>query len=335
MTWLQLALKTLIWTAVALAASAVLTGCVSARRTANAEAAYPPVGQFIEVDGARVHYVQQGSGPHVVLLHGAGGNLRDYTFDLMGRLTDRYTVTAFDRPGLGYTDRVPSVAKGALAVEGDAPQDQAALLRAAATELGITDPVVVGHSFGGIVAMAWATAGVEESSPVNASAVVSFAGVLMPWPGDLDTYYTLNGSRFGGAVIIPLISAFAPADRVEGAIAGIFAPDPVPEGYVDYIGAPLAIRQETFRANVRQVNTLRPHVVEMTKVYPALTLPIEIIHGTADKTVPINVHPEELIKIVPSANLTPLPGVGHMPHHADPEAAVAAIDRAVRRASLP
>ncbi|MEL6571118.1 MAG: alpha/beta hydrolase [Pseudomonadota bacterium] len=334
MTWLRLALKFFLYTTAAVAASAVLTGCVSAKRTADAEAAFPPVGQFVEVDGAKVHYVQKGAGPHVVLLHGAGGNLREFTFDLMGRLTDRYTVTAFDRPGLGYTDRLPTVAKGALAVEGDPPMDQAAFLRDAAAQIGIADPIVVGHSFGGIVAMAWANAGLDQDSPVNASAVVSYAGVSMPWPGELGSYYTLNGSRFGGAVIIPLISAFATTDRVENAVASIFAPDPVPDGYIAHIGAPLAVRQETFRANVRQVNTLRPHVVEMSARYPELTLPIEIIHGTADKTVPINVHPEELIKIAPSARLTPLDGIGHMPHHADPEAAVAAIDRAATRAGL-
>ena len=94
----------------------------------------------------------------------------------------------------------------------------------------------------------------------------------------------------------------------------------------------LAARPDTFRANARQVNTLRPHVVEMEKRYPQLTLPIEIIHGTADTTVPINVHPEQLIKIVPSANLTRLEGIGHQPHQVDEDAAITAIDRAAERA---
>ena len=334
MTLMKLALKSLIYLAAFLGLGALLTGCVSASRTAKAESAFPPIGQFLEVEGSRVHYIQKGQGPHVVLLHGAGGNVRDFTFDLVDRLADDYTVTAFDRPGMGYTDRVPDVPEGPFATEGDSPIAQADVLRAAATQLGITDPVVVGHSFGGIVAMAWANIGLDEAAPVNASAVVSFAGVLMPWPGDLGTYYTLNGGPIGGAIIIPLISAFAPTSTINDTLAGVFAPDPVPDGYIDYFGAPLAVRQVTFRANVRQVNTLRPHVVEMVNDYPRLTLPIEIIHGTADTTVPIDVHPEQLIKIVPSANLTPLIGRGHMPHHADPEAAVAAIRRAAERAGL-
>jgi len=334
MTLRKLALKALAYTAIAFGVAATLTGCAASQRVSDAEAKYPPVGAFVEVTGGRIHYVQQGSGPHVVLLHGAGGNLRDFTLDLMDRLTDSYTVTAFDRPGLGYSDQVPQVAKGAFATEGDSPQDQAAMLREAASAIGIENPVVAGHSFGGIVAMAWANHGLAGQDPVNASAVVSMAGVSMPWPGELDSYYTTNSSLLGGAIIAPLVPLLATQTRIDQAIAGIFAPDPVPEGYGAHIGSTLAIRPDPFRVNARQVNDSRPHVVEMAKLYPQLTLPIEVIHGTADTTVPINVHPIELRKIVPTVNLTPLDGIGHMPHHADPEAAVAAIHRAARRAGL-
>ncbi len=85
------------------------TGLTAQYRASQAEASYPPIGQSVDVTGGQVHYIQKGSGPHLILLHGAGGNLREFTFDLMGKLTDRYTVTAFDRPGLGYTDPVPGV----------------------------------------------------------------------------------------------------------------------------------------------------------------------------------------------------------------------------------
>ena len=318
----------------AIAAGIALTWVLDIRRTRAAEAAYPPVGQFVDVAGGRVHYVQTGQGPDLVLLHGAGGNLRDYTFDLVPLLAERYRVTVFDRPGMGYTDRAPGVPTGALATDAESPAQQAAMLRAAAEELGITGPVVAGHSFGGIVAMAWALEGLEQDSPANASAIVSFAGVLMPWPGTLGAYYTVNGSAFGGAVVTPLISAFVPKSVIDETIDATFQPQSAPAGYIDHFGGPLSVRLDSFRANVRQVNTLRPHVVEMVKRYPELTLPIEILHGTADDTVPITVHPMELVKIVPSATLTPLEGIGHMIHHVDPAAAIATIDRAATRAGL-
>ncbi|WP_400088314.1 alpha/beta fold hydrolase [Yoonia sp. R78084] len=326
-----MAVKTL---SVILGVTALATAVISQYRAAQATTQYPPLGQFVDVTGGQVHYVQDGSGPHLVLLHGAGGNLREWTFDLMNRLTDRYTVTAFDRPGLGYTDRVPGIATGLTATEGDSPQAQAAMLREAAEKLGITDPIVAGHSFGGIVTYAWAVAGLDQDSPANASAIVSFAGVTMPWPGGLDRYYTVNGSAFGGVITIPAISAFVPPSVVDSSIEATFAPQSAPAGYADYIGAGLTLRQSSMRANTRQVNTSRPHVVQLSQRYRELTLPIEILHGEEDTTVPIHIHAEEIAKIVPQVNTTRLPGVGHMPHHAHPLAAISAIDRAALRAGI-
>ncbi len=336
MTWRRLALNALLVLLVIAAIFAAVTAYLARQQIIEAEARFPPIGAFVDVAGRQVHYIQQGSGPHVVLLHGAGGNLREFTVGpIMDRLAERYTVTVFDRPGLGYSDRVPDIPTGAFAVEGDPPIAQARVLRAAAAQLGIQAPIVVGHSFGGIVAMAWANLGLDTDVPENARAVVSYAGVLMPWPGELGTYYTALGSRIGGAFVIPTLSAYATEERINESIPGIFAPNPVPDDYIAKIGAPLTVRTPNFRANVRQVNTLRPHVVEMSQRYPELTLPIEVIHGTEDDTVPMVVHPQELMKIVDTVNLTPLAGVGHMPHHADPDAAIAAIDRAAARAPLP
>ena len=329
-----MALKTITLAAAALGLGAALTGVAATKRAAASEQAYPPLGDFVEVDGGRLHYVRKGAGPEVILLHGAGGNLREFTFDLMDRLTDRYTVTAFDRPGLGYSDHAPGHSPMPWARDGAGPAAQAAMLRDGAEALGIENPVLVGHSFGGIVSMAWAVDALDREAATNPAAVVSLGGVLMPWPGGLGAFYTVNGHPFGGAVTIPLLSAFVTEGYVKASVDGIFAPQEPPEGYIDYIGAPLTIRPSTFRANVRQVNTLRPHVVAMAARYPELTLPVEILHGSSDTIVPPEIHPRGFLPLVPSANLVEMEGVGHMPHHADPEAAVAAVDRAASRAGL-
>ncbi|RYH02760.1 alpha/beta hydrolase [Salipiger sp. IMCC34102] len=332
---MRLAARALTFTALALGLGSLVTGCTASYRADRAEEAFPPLGQFVTLEsGARVHYLQAGSGPDLVLIHGAGGNLRDWTFDLFDILAQDYRVTAFDRPGLGYTDRFPGLPTGAFATEGESPLQQAQMLREASAQLGIERPIVAGHSFGGIAAYQWALMGLDANSAVDAAAVVSFAGVAMPWPGELGPYYQVNGSAFGGAVTVPILSAFVPASTVEEIIENTFSPQPAPEGYADFIGAPLTLRLDSFRANVRQVNTLRPHVVEMERRYPQLTLPIEIVHGTADTTVPIDIHSDEIVKLVPTANLTRLEGVGHMPHHVAPDVATAAIDRAAARAGL-
>ena len=293
---------------------------ISVRRAA-AEAAYPPTGQILQVRGRAVHADVSGTGPDVVLIHGASGNTRDFTFDLARRLTARYRVIVFDRPGLGWSD--------AAGEAGISPQGQAEILREAARHLGVQRPVIVGHSYGGAVAMAWAL-----QEPEATAALVLLGGATMPWPGGLGGWYSLTSSRLGRATVVPLVSAFAPLSRTEEAIASIFTPDPVPPGYADYVGAGLTLRPGSLGTNARQVNGLRPHIVEMSQAYARLALPVEILHGTADTIVPADVHAIPLSTVLPDAVLTLLPGIGHMPHHADPAATVAAIDRAALRARL-
>lgn len=318
MTLPRLAALSLLTAFAAAGCGAVADGRLQARKV-EAEAAYPPTGRLLTVDGIRVHADQRGRGPDVVLIHGASGNTRDFTFALADRLAREFRVTAFDRPGLGWSDW-----PGDAAVS---PFEQARILRAAARELGIRRPVVVGHSYGGSVAMAWAL-----SDPGGTGAVVSLAGATMPWPGGLGPWYAVTGSDFGAATVVPLISAFVPLDRAERAIAGIFAPDPVPAGYADYIGAGLTLRAETLRANARQVSRLKPYVTAMAEAYPQLQVPVEIVHGTADTIVPHVIHAEPMAKLLPRARLTLLEGVGHMPHHAAPDATLAAIRRAAQAA---
>lgn len=322
MRWTGLATTSLA----ALAVAALVTLAVASLRSRAAEAAHPPSGQFLEIGGTRVHYVEKGEGPAVVLLHGAHGSLRDFTFDLVDRLAPRYRVIAFDRPGLGYSGRIAPYGR-LFEGAGESPSDQAAHLAAAARRLGADRPIVVGHSMGGIVALAWAL----DHDP---AAVVSIAGVAKPWPGELGWLYQVNGTTLGGALVPPLITAWAPRGLLADAVESTFAPQPAPPGYADHIGPRMPVRTDVFRANARQVNTLRPHVVEMEDRYGEMTLPIEIVHGTEDETVPLSVHSGPLAQQVPGANLTLLEGVGHMPHHVDPDAVVAAIDRAAARAGL-
>lgn len=316
------------------AAGAVVTAGVARRREATAVARHPPVGAFVEVEGTRVHYVRRGEGPELVLIHGAGGNLRDFTFSFLERAARLFTVTAFDRPGLGYSGRAPGVPTGPLAARAETLAQQAGLLRAAAARLGIERPVVLGHSFGGAVALAWALGDLDRPSPAEAAGLVLVGTVAEPWPGGLGPLYTVNATRLGGAVVVPALTAYAPEARIEAAIASSFRPQTAPEGYADHLGGRLTLRRAVFRANVRQVNALRPQIVTMAARYPELRLPVEVVHGTRDGVTPFELHAEGIVRRAPTARLTALPGVGHMPHHVAPEAVLAAARRAAERGAL-
>ena len=298
------------------------------KRDRNAALNYPPLGQLIDVGGVTVHAVQMGEGPDVVLLHGASGNTRDFTFAFADMLKDRYRVTMLDRPGMGWSEQIDPAHKRAFSTAHASPRDQARLLKAATDQLGVTNPIVLGHSFGGIVGYAWALefddlAGFE-----------SVAGVATPRPGDLGWTYRVNGSAWGGGLAVPVLSAFVPQAYVETTLASIFEPQSAPEGYLEHVGPTLSLRRHSMRANARQVNWLRPYVVDMSAQYGQIKIPVEIVHGDADTIVPLFVHSAKVPGQIEGANVTVLPGVGHMPQHTNPDDVIAAIDRVATRAGL-
>jgi pimeloyl-ACP methyl ester carboxylesterase len=300
--------------AIAVVAFAGVTHWRASAREAAAEAAFPPSGTFLTVNGLRLHYEMSGAGPDLVMIHGASGSLRDLTFALRDRLTNRYRVTLVDRPGLGYSDPLPEVSLHA----------QARHIKAGLAQLGIQAPVVLGQSYGGSVALAWAL----EGGP---RALVLVGSPSLPWPGALDPWYRLTSTFPGRALAVPLAAAYVPQSYLTSATAGVFRPYPVPGGYEAHLGTALALRRMTLATNTAQVNALRAELVEMEPRYKGLTLPVELIHGSADTIVPLDIHSGPLSALLPDATLTVIDGAGHMPHHSHPDAVIAAIDRAALR----
>src|ERR1700744_6340220 len=66
----------------------------------------PPQGQFLEINGVRLHYIERGAGEPLVLLHGNGSMIQDFeSSGLIDLAADNYRVIIFDRPGFGHSDR--------------------------------------------------------------------------------------------------------------------------------------------------------------------------------------------------------------------------------------
>src|SRR6266702_8874814 len=121
-------LVTVALVALSLAAFVIFTA-ITARRV---EKALPPRGQFIEVAGARIHYLDKGSGPPIVILHGLGGQMGNFTYALLERLTAQFRVILIDRPGSGYSRRAPGAT--------GRPTEQATIIAEFIRKLGLQRP---------------------------------------------------------------------------------------------------------------------------------------------------------------------------------------------------
>lgn len=298
----------------------IVANILAARHDARALAAHPAPGQIIDVDGQKVHAVVEGTGPDLVLIHGSSGSTRDFTFGMLDALKDRYRVIIFDRPGLGYSDPLPG---------GGSIVEQAQVLQQAAAALGADAPLVLGQSYGGAVALAWAV-----HLPDTLSGLIPLASPSQRWEGGLDPLYKLNSSAIAPYTSIPLITAFVPEGYVRGQVQGVFDPQDMPEGFDDHINIDLLLRQGPQRANALQRATLKEEISALQTRYGEITVPTELIHGTADTIVPLSIHAEPLAEQIPDAVLTRLDGIGHMPQHVALEATVAGIDRVAARAGL-
>lgn len=305
--------------ALVLAAGWATTLWRAAAREEVAEAAYPPEGDFVTVDGVRMHVSVSGDGPDLVLIHGASGSSRDFGAGLLERLEGRYRVIAVDRPGFGWSDPSPRDA---------GIREDARLIRGTVAALGAQRPIVLGHSYGGAVALAWAV-----EAPESLSALVLVSAPSHSWDTPLSAFYAVTSAPVLRRIVVPLIAAWVPPGTVTANVAEVFAPQAMPDGYEAAFGPSMSLRRQVLYLNATQRADLRPQIEAMIPAYPALSLPIESVHGDADTTVGLPIHAEKLARAAPTNRLTVLPGIGHMPHHVAPEAVVAAIDRAARRAA--
>lgn len=290
-------------------------------REARIEARYPPLGQMVEVNGKHVQAYVTGSGPDLVMIHGSSANMRDLIIALEDTLAPHFRVIIFDRPGLGYSDR--------LSAKGDTFIDQAMILRDAAKKLGADKPIVLGHSLGGIVSMAWAT-----HAPDDLSALALISPVVMPFDTPTSTYYKMNKHPIIGPYINHFIGAFHYEDAIQNGLNEVFAPDPPPAGYREKMGVELVLRPKTVQNNARQRNQIHAQIRALEADYDNVRVPIEILHGDLDTTVSLKIHAEGLKNRIDDVNVTIWQDQGHMPHHFKQADILDAVQRLQSRITL-
>ena len=289
--------------AAVMAATAVWT----AHRARRAEREQPPRGAFVEVDGARLHYLQFGSGSPVVLLHGNVVHSEDFVASgLVDRLARHHRVIAIDRPGFGHSTRPRGRLWTASA--------QADVIQHALETLGVSDAVVLGHSWGALVALELA---LHARSTVSRLVLVS--GYYYP-TARLDVALAAPPAiPLLGDVLRYTASPILARLMLNRTIKAMFAPQRVPAVFLPRLSRELLVRPSQIRANAQDAAFMIPAAAALRKRYAQLDVPTVIFAGQADPVVDPDAHARKLHAALPYSELHLLPGVGHMVHHAAPD----------------
>jgi pimeloyl-ACP methyl ester carboxylesterase len=308
------ALRILLYVALALLALVVVLNWMWARLPDEPAA----TGRFVKLDGTRIHYVERGAGNGgraVVLIHGLPGTAAD--FDRVAALLPQRRTIAYDRAGFGHSD-------GGYHDFDRQLELLANLLRAT----GARRPVLVGHSYGGTLALAFAERHPEAVGGlvlVDAAAGGAHSGVLerarsrfiqfLSWP-----------------VVQPLadltLSRVVRKASVESGDATAFDPDPVDEAHKRRL-LESNMRHEDLDAYAAEQLEADDAIAGVDRGLRALAVPAIVIQGEGDRLVEPE-HGHRIAAALPHARLVLVPG-GHMVPYVHPDVVAGAVRELLSR----
>ena len=278
----------------------------------KAERRNPPLGRFITVDGVRLHYVDRGTGTPLVLLHGNGSMIEDFqSSGLIDLAAKNYRVIAIDRPGFGHSTRPRSTVW--------TPEAQADLIAAALKKIGVPRAIILGHSWGTLVALALAVKYPQEVQalvlasgyyyPTARADVVMLSPPAIPLIGDLLSH-----------TISPLLSRL----MWPLLLRKIFGPSPVPEKFKGF-PEEMAVRPSQIRASAAESALMIPSAHTLEQQYRLLQMPVAIVAGAEDRLIESE-QSAHLHRDIPHSTLRSVPGTGHMVHQTATGEIMSAID---------
>jgi len=269
---------------------------------------HPPLGKFIELEGVRLHYLERGppDGPVLVMLHGNGTLLQDLTLSgIVDAAAQKFRVICFDRPGFGHSSRPRTVIWS--------PDRQGQLLCDALSRIGVTQAIVLGHSWGTLVALAMAA---RNNRLVRGLVLIS--GYYFPtWRVDV-MIASVAAIPIVGDVLRYTISPISSWLALPLFAKKAFAPTSVPDIVKREYPRLLLIRPEQLRAVAEEAALMIPAAAALSLAYKRIRCPTAIVAGQDDHIVKSE-QAERLKEVLPHATLTSVPGSGHMLHYFVPK----------------
>jgi pimeloyl-ACP methyl ester carboxylesterase len=288
------------------------------------EKAVPRDGELLEVNGQTIHFTDDGSGPAIVMIHGLGGQLRNFARPMVEDLARDYRVVRVDRPGSGYSPRTASTS-ARLRVQAETIAELIRILK-------LDRPLIVGHSLGGALALAIAlnhpdvVGGLALVAPLTQVQQIEdvpevFKGLVIRSPAVRKALAWTIATPMGMA-------------RAEKSLREVFAPEPVPADFGTEGGGLLAMRPNNFYASSADLVDLEGELEGMVERYPTLSIPVSILYAGADNLLNSKLHGERTASEIPGARIELVEG-GHMLPFTQPKLTAAFVRRAAARQEEP
>jgi pimeloyl-ACP methyl ester carboxylesterase len=190
--------------------------------------------------------------------------------------------------------------------------------------LGIERPILFAHSFGTLVALAYAL-----DYPAATRSLVLASGYYFP-TARLDIPFMASPAiPLLGDLLRHSISPLVARMMLPRMLRLVFSPAPVPR-YFSLFPTWMALRPSQLRASAEEAALLVPSTMRLQRLYRALEVPALIVAGSQDRYVNPARHSAELARRVPYGELVLSPRAGHMVHHVDPRRVLHAIEAAAR-----
>src|SRR2546421_1233393 len=269
------------------------------------------ISKFVTIDGARLHFVPKGGGGPVFLIHGNPGSCEDWN-RVYEPLSARYRAISFDRPGHGHSDR-PNHRD--LTVEA-----QAEILCNALDELQVNCPILVGHSWGAALALAFAL-----QYPRDVAGLVLLAPAAYLSDDGVSFISKLPAIPIIGDLINFALSPLIAASVVRSDLKKAFSPDDVPPHYLRSV-----LSEWTRPRKVKWYSVddalLNESLPAVSSRYQEILAPMAIVTGDSDLIIPSDQNAHRLHQSLPGSHLKVLSRTGHQIPFTNPSAVVEMID---------
>lgn len=271
------------------------------RLAASAGKAVPQAGEILPVAGGAIHYTDTGprDGQTLVLIHGLAGTMHNFTYALAGQLSSDYRVITLDRPGSGYSTRDED---GLATLPA-----QAAMIFEFLDKLGVENPVLVGHSLGGALALAMV---LQHKQRIGALALLCPLTAVMPGPPAVFKALEINSGFLRRLIGHTVASPIAKLTR-DKVLAAVFAPERAPDDFMVRGGGILGLRPSSFIGASADLQGVVLSMEDQTARYSTeLNVPGGILFGADDRLLSPELHGRAMQTYGFHYEL--LPGRGHM-----------------------